>query len=218
MTTIAVPPSLEIDLNVELTEGFTARYIRGKVRRLVRHAAMRHHDKDDLQQELTAAVCQALPSFDPAVGDWESFVSTVIERRAGQLLIGEKREKRLQGNAASSLDVLVKDADGVDVPLATQIRPEHQSAVTRQYRREDQEWAELLLDLETHLASLPDDERTLLLQLAKKSQAAVARARGVSRRTIRDLLERVRSRIMNPEELSENHQKPTARSSANRKA
>lgn len=218
MTQVAVPSRPTLDLNHELIQGFVARLIRSKARRLIGHASLRPQDQDDIRQELSAAVWQAAPGFDPAVGDWESFVATVVERTAAQILISRRAEKRQRGHAAESLDVLVTDADGIQVPLATQVRRDHQSAITRSFPLDEHEQAELRLDLETLLAPLPESERAVLCELAEQSQSEVARGRGVARRTIRCVLERARERIANSEELSENRQKPTARSNANRKA
>ena len=54
-------------------------------------------------------VWKSVPNFDPTAGDWESFVATVVERQAAQLLIRRRAEKRNINNAIDSLDVLVTD-------------------------------------------------------------------------------------------------------------
>lgn len=203
MTQAGVLNSSKIDFHHELTKGFAARFVRSKARRLVGHAGLRSHDRDDLQQELLTAVWQAAATFDPAVGDWESFVATIVERHAGQILIRRNADKRCLGQAVESLDVLVTDGEGFEVPLATQIRRDHQASITGNHTLEGQQQAELRLDLEELLEPLSDDERNLLVELAEASQLAVARKRGVSRRAIRDLLEQVRTRIANSDEVSE---------------
>ncbi|MGD9713104.1 MAG: sigma-70 family RNA polymerase sigma factor, partial [Thermomicrobiales bacterium] len=195
MSKVSGTTTPEIDLGHELTKGFAARFIRSKARRMMGHASLESQDREDVEQELMTAVIAAAPGFDSAAGDWESFVATVVERRAGQMLHALKRAKRLQGNKPDSLDVLVEDADGVQVPLATQIRSEHQSAVTGCYSITDQELTEQRLDLQQIIAALPEEERAVVLKLAEQSQSEVASDRGVARRTLRDLLEQARQRI-----------------------
>ncbi|MGC1276555.1 MAG: sigma-70 family RNA polymerase sigma factor [Planctomycetaceae bacterium] len=205
-----------IDVASDLTGGFAARFIRGKARRLARHAAFRGQDAEDLQQDLSLAVWQAASSFDPGIGDWEAFVATVVERRAAQLLIALRTEKRLAGQAAQSLDVTVTDGDGLEVSFASQIPEEQRAALTRSLT--DQDRVELRLDLETLLESLPDDDRQLLRDLAEHSQREVAAARGVSRRTIRDALGRARQRIAAAHAAFGTCPKRSARAAAVRKA
>lgn len=207
MTQIAVSSFVSLDLNFELTQGFAARYIRRKARRLIGHTSLRLHDRDDIEQELSAAVWQAAPLFDPSVGEWASVVATVVERSAAQLLARRRREKRRPENTTDSLDVQVRDADGFEVPLASQIGRDHQAAITGNDALEEHERTELRLDLETLLAQLPEEDRALFLELANHSQIEVARRRGLARRTIRDLLERARGRLANSKELSENEKK-----------
>ena len=195
MTQTAVPPTLSINLDHEFSTGFTARYIRRKSRQLLGHASLRKSDRPDVEQELKVEVWKAIPNFDPAAGDWKSFVATVVERQAAQLLIRRRAEKRNVNNEIDSLDVLVTDADGVDVPLATQIGREHRSAVTGVYALDEFEQMEMRLDIETLLERLTETERRLVLELAECTQEEVAQTCGLSRRTVRGIIEQARKRM-----------------------
>jgi len=203
MTDNAVPQNTSIDLDHEFTKGFAARYIRRKSRQLLGHASLRKSDRADVEQELKLEVWKAIPNFDPAAGDWRSFVATIVERQAEQLLIHRRAAKRNQNNAIESLDVLVTDADGVEVSLASQIGPDHRFSVTGVQQLDDLEHTELRIDVETILAPLTDDQRELLHELAELSQLDVASLRGISRRTLRGLLEQARRRIFMTDENSE---------------
>ena len=203
MTDNAVPQATSIDLDHEFTKGFAARYIRRKSRQLLGHASLRKSDRADVEQELKLEVWKAIPNFDPAVGDWRSFVATVVERQAAQLLIHRRAEKRNRNNEIESLDIPVTDADGVEVSLASQIGPDHRFSVTGVEHLEDLEHAELRIDVETILAPLTEDQRELLHELAELSQIEVATLRGISRRTLRGLLEQVRRRIFVTDENSQ---------------
>lgn len=190
-----------IDINYELTKGFAARCIRLKTWKMMGHTLLRKADREDLHQELALAVFRSLPQFDAKRGDWKAFVSTVIERRAANILYRRRAECRSPGFSTDSLDILVTDADGVDVPLATQIGSHHLSAVTGFYPATDEEVLEARLDAEALLEPLPQDERDLIMELAEKSQRAAASERGVARRTIRSVLERARGRFIGEEQI-----------------
>lgn len=202
MTQTAVPQTLSLDLDHEFSKGFTARYIRRKSRQLLGHASLRKSDRADVEQELKMEVWKAIPKFDPVEGNWRAFVATVVERQAEQFLKRRRAEKRNADNEIDSLDLLVTDADGVEVPLATQIGPEHRAAVTGVHVLDEHEQTELRLDVETLLEQLTETERQLVLDLAECTQEEVAQNRGLSRRTIRGILDQVRDRLPNvPEEF-----------------
>lgn len=184
-----------IDFDQEFTTGFTARYVRHKSRQLVGHVGLKPDDQPDLEQQLLMEVWRAVPQFDPAAGDWRAFAATVVERKATRLLSRRRAEKRKQESKIESLDVRVADADGVNVSRASQIGSEHRSALTGVHPLDELELTELRIDLETLLGSLTDEERELLDELLDLSQTEVATLHGVSRRTIRGVLERARSRF-----------------------
>jgi len=198
------PPD-SIDYDHEFSKGFTARYVRRKSRQLLGYAGLRKSDQPDIEQELLLEVWRAVPQFDAAAGGWKPFVATVAERKAIQFLDWRRAAKRRQENEIESLDVLVTDADGVEVSLASQMRPEHRSRVTGVYALDDLERTELQMDLETLLGSLSEEERELLSELVDLSQTEVAALRCVSRWTIREMLKQARVRLGQIDEIFLSH-------------
>ena len=195
MTQPAVPSSHTIDLNHELTEGFAARFIRRKSRQMLEHTGLRESDRPDVEQYLLLAVWKAATSFDPAAGDWEAFVATVVERRADRFLKRRRADKRLNGQELASLDVLVKDQDGVDVPLATQIGAQHREGVTGRFAATDAELFETEHDVNVMLDSAAPRTRQLCSELLHQSERDVAEQHGVARRTVRKHMRRLRDRF-----------------------
>ncbi|MFV0444425.1 MAG: sigma-70 family RNA polymerase sigma factor [Planctomycetaceae bacterium] len=206
-----------IDLDYELTKGFAARYIRAKARRLIGHAALKRHDREDIQQELTLAVLRGAESFDPSTGDWKSFVATIVERIAARGLIERRRLKRRLGHDIGSLDITILDADGVEVSLASQIPHDQSERTTGRYAPSDQERAEAAHDVAVILESAPPRTRELCEQLMHSSEREVIEQLGTSRRTLREHLKRLRRKHA-PEEFQKYPKRRVAASSANRKA
>lgn len=217
MSQVAVPCPPAIDLDHELTAGFAARFIRRKARQLMGLAALRDADRPDLEQSLLLAVWRAAPHFDPAAGDWESFVATVVERHAAQIVIRRRRAKHRLDGTVHSLDVLVKDADGVDVPLATQIGPQHREGLTGRYAPSEAERFEAKHDVAVMLDAAPPRTRQLCEQLQFQSEREVAEANQIERRTVRVHLRRLRDKF-NGERIPKNCPERVAHTVAKRKA
>lgn len=186
--------TLPENFEAEFSSGFTARYVRGKARQLRGLTSLGEADRFDLEQEMLMEVWTAAPTFDPETGDWPSFVATIVERKAAHILIHRRAEKRATEQDLTSLDIPIKDSDGIVVPLGTQMLPEHQNALTGVGERDLFEQIDGKLDLEKILESLPPEDVQLLRELTEKSQAKVAAARGISRRTLRGRLEQIRER------------------------
>lgn len=186
--------TLPSDLNHELTQGFAARFIRRKSRQMLGHTGLREADRPDIEQYLLMSLWRAIPKFDASAGDWRAFVATVIERRADRFLKRRRALRRMDGVDVASLDVLVKDQDGVDVPLATQIGQQHREAVTGCQSTSDAERVEMSLDVEWMLESAAPRTRYLCEQLQTASDREVAEQEGINRRTIRKHLRRLRDK------------------------
>ncbi|RLS53457.1 MAG: sigma-70 family RNA polymerase sigma factor [Planctomycetota bacterium] len=180
-----------IDINYELTKGFAARCIRLKAKRMMGHTSLKPADREDLCQDLSLAVLQALPNFDPQAGDWESFVSTVIERHAARLLIRRRADKRCIGNDIGSLDVRVQDAEGNDVSLGSQISYESRDSTVGQYGSNGVQAFEAAHDVRVMLESATHRTREICQALAETNEREVMERFGITRRTLRAHLHRL---------------------------
>jgi RNA polymerase sigma factor (sigma-70 family) len=202
-TTVMIQPleqpdqaSATIDLNQELQTGFTARYVRHKVRLLLWHARLRTADRPDLEQELKLAVWKAFPKFDPSRGDWRAFVATVVERRAGKLVRDRRFPKRQEANEVDSLDILVEDPDGLLVSLGSQIREDQKLAQRASSGPDDFERIDMEHDVAAIIASLPPEHRAICEQLKQGSQSQAARKLKMARSTLRCRLAEIRQRFV----------------------
>jgi RNA polymerase sigma-70 factor (ECF subfamily) len=181
-----------IDLAQELANGFTATAIRRKAKRLVGHGRFTEADRPDIEHELKIAVFMAFDQFDPQVGHWNVFMTTVVERAAGKLLAQRKAEKREHTHNVASLSALVEDFDGELVPLSTQIGEEHREPMTGRVRRSDEESVDMAVDVDFELARLPPELRDLCESLKEKSVAEISRELGIPRSTLRDRICEIR--------------------------
>lgn len=190
MTTTSNSPP-QIDVDDELTRGTAARIIRAKARRLVGHGRFRSDDIPDIQQSLTLAVLKAIDRFDPSVADWAAFISTIVERRAAKLLNRRRSRTREHRYHVTSLSSLVPDEDGNQVPLGTQIGDEHREALTGKVQACPIAAGEIVQSVQLAMRDLSPEQQQLCLELSESTLTEVARARGVSRRTLRGHVQKI---------------------------
>ncbi|AWM36958.1 hypothetical protein GobsT_51620 [Gemmata obscuriglobus] len=145
-------------------DGAVARVIRLKARALVGHAGLTRQDGPDLEQELVARLLEPLRRFvpDPDKGDRLSYVQTLVERAAANILRDLGAAKRNPGTLEPLPDEVPardaeRDRDAVDAADAV-------AAV---------------------LAALPPDLRAVAQALsAHTTITAAAEALGVARGTV----------------------------------
>lgn len=173
-----------IDLEQELATGFTGRYIRRKAYQLVGKAGYTRSDPPDIEQELSLALCQRLPRFDPTIAPWPAFVVTVVSRFAASLLAGRRTKKRLPGYFATTLHSHVIGDDGRRADLAKHVESRNVSAVTGHYARDQFGLALLRTDLAAVTKRLPFDLKHLCFRLQHESVTEVSRRMRCSRTTL----------------------------------
>jgi RNA polymerase sigma-70 factor (ECF subfamily) len=181
-----------VDLNYELTRGFTARYIRRKAAQLVGKTRLTGSHRDDVEQDLTIRLLRRLPKFDPRRRPWPVFVKVVIDKHVATLLETRRTKKREHIQNIVSLSELVAGEDGEQEELGRQIGPEQKENLIGRYASSDLERSELTHDVQAVLATLPDDLRDLCARLQTDSLTQVARDLGVPRSTLREQVQRLR--------------------------
>ncbi len=194
MSSLVAATTPSIDFQHEATKGFTSRYVRSKSREMVGHASLCEADRPDIEQYLLLAVWRAIPRFDPAMGAWESFVATVVERRADRILRRRKADRRLENVEVYSLDVLVQDEEGNDVSLASQIGQEHKDVVTGCRSISHVDECDLRHDVNQLMESVPARTRQVCSLLMTLSEREIAEAEGIQRRTVRAHMQRLREK------------------------
>lgn len=135
--------------------------IRTAARRAADKGRLRHGEVEDLEQDLTVAVLEARKSFDPDRGDWRSYAKKAIELRRTKVLRGSFAQKRNhRGVVSLSVQVRIDDDEGSTelVHLLTRRDAERR---TRTGIRDEHDLAQLLVDVNGLIASLPFRVREL---------------------------------------------------------
>lgn len=168
-------PSPAIDLEQELETGFAGRYIRKKARQLVGKAGFTRSDQLDIEQDLSLALYERFPRFDPTIAPWHAFVATVISRFAASLLAARHAQKRHSGCIAASLNAHSVGDDGHWSDLSQIVESRHVSAVTGHHTRDQFELSLLRTELAAVTKRLPFDLKHLCFRLQHESVTEVSR-------------------------------------------
>lgn len=168
--------------------------VKRKARQLVGQAGFTQQDVADLEQELLAMVWQALKSYDPSLGHQKALVTAVVERGVVTLLRIARTKKRSRG-AQQSLESVVDSGGELQAELSDAITLEDCNRRRDQRHRSSESTAELKLDLEALLESLPPNMQLLAEQLQEKSIAEIARESGVPRTSLNDRVRRLEQRF-----------------------
>jgi RNA polymerase sigma factor (sigma-70 family) len=149
------------------------RIARRKAAALSRSCGFTWSDRDDFEQEFWISLWRAMHRFDPARGSRAAWASAILERAAAKLL--RRRKSRKRGGAAGPFTA----QDERNAALA---------ALDKSFRDVDRR-----RDLETLLATMPDEQQNLATQLRGASLTEAARAAGKPRIRFRRLAERIRA-------------------------
>jgi RNA polymerase sigma factor (sigma-70 family) len=186
-------PHDDVNLNEQLTRGFAAKMIRQKAKQLVGHFGLMKSDREDIEQELKLALLERFDRFNPNTANWEAFTTMIVDHRIASLIDERWAEKREFCHNVVSLATQVPDTDGEQVELAQQIGGKHQERVTGVSLSDPIAEVELAHDLDVVCAKLPPDLRELVERLKYEPVAQIARDMGVSRRTLRDRVSKLRA-------------------------
>ena len=162
--------------------------IRRTAHQMRRLPVFRGLDLDDLVQELTLKLIQAMEQFDPDRGHPRSFLATVLTRHFLTLIRDYSTEKRDDRNCQSLQDYIHDDGSR---PIAG---TEFQELADGEVDLE-QERADLALDLDEVLQQLPDHLRDLAERLKTSSISGAARDLGIPRSRIAREIEELRTRF-----------------------
>ena len=178
------------DLNKKL-DRFTRGIIRRKVNQLIGLAGFTQQDYGDLEQDFLARVLQSLPSFDPKKAHRNKFITAVVERHFANLLRNKKAAKR-DHRRIGSLNVTIFVQGAGPIELAQTIGQRELNSRRGCNPRSDEELAQLVSDVATVMATLPDNWRELAERLKYQSVAEVARDLGIPRTTLHGWISSIR--------------------------
>ena len=156
--------------------------IRAKARRLARCPCFYGDDLEDIEQDLRFAAVKGLAGYRKDRGLSAHLLSRVIRNEAATLARNRNAMKRMPAAARVSLDSVT--GDQVDKTLGDQI-----------HRRSPAEQMDLVLDLETAVASLPIPQQDLCARLERQTIAEISRETGMARSTVSGHVRKLRQRF-----------------------
>jgi DNA-directed RNA polymerase specialized sigma24 family protein len=170
---------------------FSSRFIRAKVRQLIRQGCFTAEDREDLMHDFAADLLhRKLHYFDPKDGTWEAFVVVVCQNRVASILIHQRAEMRYQ--RASSLDESTDDADGIEVRIGETLADDCHERRTGCRPRSWIDAADLAMDLAEFLATLTPKTRAMCDELMATSISEAARQIRITRVSAHARLNRIR--------------------------
>lgn len=176
----------QIDLNTEMAKGgFTANFIKYKVRQIIYQPEFERDHFEDLEQDLMLYVLERASLFDSEIGHWRSFVSTLVERAVATIVRARRSEGQHRPEEFHSSSQYVEDFDGELVALDTQLTNEDGDRRLDVRSLTDVDRINNSLDVYTVLGILSPEDRELCLRLMTNSVLGIERDTGLTRSTIR---------------------------------
>ena len=156
--------------------------IRFKAWQLAHRSGFCRNEQEDLEQDLWTALFAQAANFDANRASIDTFINRVVNTTVAILLRERRRQKRLEGTRAHSLDESLRKGE------------QFSAATLRESddRRRDTEEA-----LVHALNSMPPKLQDICLRVMSSSAVAVARELGTSRRQIRNALDEAREYFRN---------------------
>ena len=167
----------------------TERYLVLKASQLSRRRAVWGMDRKDIAQELRIDLLRRLPAYDAEKATLETFCSRLIEHRISDLTTPTAASRA--GRRAVSLD-LTAENDGEDEDLAIGESLPESAGLFADEIFDVETKANLKLDVQAFLSTLPDDLRQCAVLLQSHSISDAARISGLNRSTIYARIERLR--------------------------
>lgn len=172
---------------------YAAWLIRFKAKQLVGRAGFTVSDRPDIEQELHLDLHRRLPKLDERRARRSTFIRHVVENRVATLLAERTCAARDYRRCNASLDAPFDDEDGDAKCLGDTLDEERYLRRDGPSERDEAERRDLRIDLDAALAGLPDDLRDLIAQVVTAPPGELAQRMGVSRRTVRDRIGRIRA-------------------------
>lgn len=151
-----------------------------KTKQLIGRHGFTQSDFDDIRQELLTDVVERLPKFNGDLAGAKTFVCRLINNRIANLIEHRKAGCRNRQREECSMDDWVRDEDGAWARRDSATDARRLRAHRGVSPREDQEQADLAMDVESAIASLPDDLRDLCERLKTQTVLEISRNTGVS--------------------------------------
>lgn len=168
---------------------YAQKLIKHKARQICQHVGCTACDREDIEQQLAVWLCQQAPKFDPARASLNTFVNRVVNSAVRIVLRNRRRLKR-------STDEVVRSLDGTTPTSHEAVPPVLTADLDRRLGTETCSEIEQLEQREAMavaLDSMPADLADICRRLMEGSVASVAHDLGISRRQVRNALDRSRT-------------------------
>jgi len=185
-----------------LLSRYARTFIRFKAWQLSHSSGFHTSEKDDLEQELWAALAAQAPNFNCQRASAQTYINRVVRAQVGMIRRARSAERRCANARVLSLD---QPAEHTLRPLAEQLTEDcdHRQC---QYTSEDLADRRLLSEsVREAVAQMPAHVQQVCEALMQSPVATVARQLGISRRQVRAAVDIARRHLnhLNSEELTE---------------
>lgn len=181
-----------MDQRTDGIDAFTEENVRAKVRRLIGKFGYTSGDREDLEQQVVASVLQGQGKFDPDKATRPTFISRLTDRAIASIIrerCAEKRDYRREVQATRAVERCDESNDANSSEAITErAARSHRGAQPRS----DQSHAELRLDLEVAMDSLPESHQKVWKLRVGHSIPKVAQMLGISERQVRKRISEIR--------------------------
>lgn len=173
-------------------DAYAVRIIRHKARQLIGHAGFTKSDRDDIEQEMVIDLLRRLPKFDPERAQLNTFIARIVEHKVATLIEAQEAAVRDHRCCACSLNENLEGEDGETLERVEIVDQDDYLLRTGRISIPTLEAQETSIDLETFLARLPPELRTLCKRLQTETVAEIVRDTGTPRSTIYEAFKKLR--------------------------
>jgi len=153
--------------------------IRYRVGKIARRFGMSSHERADLQQDMAAELLKASARFDPSLASRRTFINRVLDRHMKYLLRKEYTRRCRPCTSPAGFD----DINHGFQPAVNDLR---------MGELDEQARAEVRLDLEAVIATMPAKLQSVCAALTELKPADAAERLGVSRQTVYRYIHEIR--------------------------
>ena len=171
-------------------DSYAVFFVAHKARILIRSPFFTRDDFEDLSQELMLAYLHAWPCFDETKGDPRSFIKSVINNHAINIIAEAESQMRWTGQKELSLSTIIGSDDSA-MEMMDIISGEH-SIWGDAFASSSHMAVEQNMDIQKMLADMPEDIRMIYELLKDQSITEAANATGIPRTTLSSKAKRLR--------------------------